>query len=181
MEKKIINFFATKSDIKQVLQFVEAEQKIKYIECGLFFENIEKAYHSWNALPNLGTALKGDINFEPFYLIVETGTDITIRQVLQKNGDIKYAIDQGKNPQSIVFRPGGFHQESGILIAGQVGTISDHTFSNNLFNLFSKKIKKLFEKIQSFYVGIEASQLLENGVRLTSNIKSPILYDLKRK
>jgi hypothetical protein len=179
MKSKTINFFATESDIKIILQLVEEVQKVKYVECGLFLEPIEKSFYSFEEIPKLGISSNGDINFEPFYLIIKDDTEIVIRTVPQSSGGARYAIDQAKNPESIVFKSGGVYQNNIALLAGQIGTTLNNPISMDLFNLFSKFVKKHFVKIDGCLVGNEAKELLENGVRLTSSVKSPLLYDLK--
>ena len=102
-----------------------------------------------------------------------------VRPVPQRRGDIKYAVDQAANQQTITFQPRGIFDDS-CLIAGQAGTISDATKSLELFRAFSKTMRNQFSKIQSFYVGEEACDLFEKGWRLASDSRSPALFDLRR-
>lgn len=180
MKRKIINFFATKSDIELIFQLVETQGSIKYIECGYFSEPILNVFSSWKEIPNTGYSTAGRIQFEPCYLVTYSNTKIAIRRVAQRMGEQRYSIDQAENPETIAFRHGGLHEKTGSLIAGQIGTISENHLSKKLFGRCSGIIKKQFTHIKSYFVGNEAEQLLETGVRLTSDITFPGLYDLRR-
>jgi hypothetical protein len=46
--------------------------------------------------------------------------------------------------------------------------------------LFSKEIMQHFTKVKSYYLGNEASRLLNDGMRLTADVRAPAEYDLTR-
>jgi len=83
------------------------------------------------------------------------------------------------NPDSIVFRPGGAFDDRAV-IGGSVGTISSHSTSLNLFNIFRTSIVGRFISIGDSYVGADAGRLLDEGWRLTDNVQAPERFDLKR-
>jgi hypothetical protein len=92
---------------------------------------------------------------------------------------MSYAVDQLANPKTVGLRPGGKFDKR-CIVAGQLGTASDDPSSLELFQFISKQMRRLFTKVKAFYVGKEASELLDKGWRLTGDVKSPPLYDLKR-
>jgi hypothetical protein len=178
MKRHHVSFFATKADLERLLRAIEAKLELQFVRTGLFDVPIQN-----RALTlidsSLGIAVKGDNNQEATYLIANPMESIQIRAVPQHGGGAKYAVDQQANPKTIVFRPGGAFCGTSI-IAGYVGTISEDPTSLTLFQLFSKETKRQFNRIKSFYVGTEAGELLNQGWRLTSSVKSPPLYDLTR-
>ncbi|HEY5814162.1 MAG TPA: hypothetical protein VIT23_16085 [Terrimicrobiaceae bacterium] len=113
------------------------------------------------------------------YLIAEQDASIEVRPVPQRDGGQKFAIDQLVNPGTVALRPGGLIEQGG-LVAGQKGTSSDKPASLSLYKLIVDHMRKNFSKVKSYYLGTDASRLLDEGVRLTANPKSPVLYDLRR-
>jgi ATP phosphoribosyltransferase regulatory subunit HisZ len=179
MAKNQLSFFATKADVESLLRAVESKRQLQFVLTGLFDSpNVEKM-QSLLAARNLGHMDVGDANQRAGYLVASREISIEVRPVPQQRGGVKYAVDQLANPTTIAFRPGGSFGER-CLIAGEVGTTSDNPNSLELFQAFSKEVRHQFAKIKPFYVGKEAGELLDKGWRLTTNAKSPTLYDLKR-
>jgi len=179
MPRNQLPFFATKDDLASLLRAVDSEQSLQFVLTGLFDSPVVEPMESLLGVSNLGSVAVGDANHEPAYLVARRGIPIEVRPAPQRRGGVKYAMDQLANPETIAFRTGGAFGET-CLIAGQVGTASDHPSSLELFKLFSKQIRHRFTKIKSFYVGREAGELFGKGWRLTANAKAPSLYDLKR-
>ena len=179
MAKNQLSFFATKADLESLLRTVESERQLQFVETGLFDSPKLEPMHSLVGAPKLGNLSTGDHNHGPCYLVACREISIEVRPVPQRRGGIKYAVDQQANPKTIAFRPSGAFGEN-CLIDGQAGTVSDDSSSLELFQLFSKELRRQFTKVSEFYVGKEAGELLDKGWRLTANAKSPTLYDLKR-
>lgn len=179
MAKNQLSFFATKADLESLLRAVESKQQLQFLVTGLFDSPAVAPMQSLLAVRNLGRMDVGDPNHAAGYLVASRESSIEVRPVPQHRGGVKYAVDQLANPKTIAFRPGGSFGET-CLIAGQAGTAYDNPSSLELFHTFSKEVRRQFTKIKSFYVGKEASELLDKGWRLTINAKSPALYDLKR-
>ena len=173
-----LSFFATKADLELLLRAIESEQSLQFMTTGLFESSKVEPMQSLVSAPGLGHLFAGDHNQGACYLVASRETSIEVRPVPQRRGGIKYAVDQQANPKTIAFRPSGAFGEN-CLIDGQVGTIADDPDSLELFQLFSKEIRRQFTKIKGFYVGKEAGELMDKGWRLTANAKSPALYDLK--
>jgi hypothetical protein len=94
-------------------------------------------------------------------------------------GKIRYEVIPSHNSGSIVFSPGGMHDDA-TLIAGEIGIVNPSKKSRQLYKQFAKEILTGFEKIKSFMVGPEAQQLLDKGVRLTMDVEASSIADLKR-
>lgn len=167
-----VMFYGTKNDLKLLLQAIESKLALKFITVGLFDSSHIKSKISLNSDNSLGQeSLK--------YLIIDRELPFKIRKVPQKDGKMKYALDQLENPKTIVFQPSCEIGEK-CLINGEIGTISSDPDSQRLFKLFSKEIRSQFIKIRAFYVGKEAIKLLDNGWRLTHSAETPAIYDLRR-
>ena len=173
------SFFAAKADLEALLRQIESERQLQFVETGLFDSPSIEPVNSLLGAPNLGYLPVGDHNQGPCYLVASREISIYARPVPQRRGGTKYAVDQEQNRKTIAFRPSGAFGDN-CLIDGQVGTISDDPSSLELFQLFRKEMRRQFSKVNEFYVGKEAGELLDKGWRLTANAKSPALYDLKR-
>lgn len=179
MKSKQIMFFTLLKDIEDIIRDFESKIEVQYYRTGLLdSKNIPK-YYSLFESPNVGYTLSGDWNRIDSYLISKKSTSLHIREVPQRLGEMKFAVDQMKNPKSIEIKLGGIFQEKeNVIVAGRVATISEDYDSMELFKLLSTKIKKEFKKIGTFYVGKSAEQKLKEGWRLVTNEKLPREYDL---
>jgi hypothetical protein len=168
MKTKQLPFFATASDLAGLAREVSSQRPLSFVLAGLSSEQIT------TVLSNLNNPMP----FET-YLIFDRDKSVVWRRVPQRDGSDKYAMDQLDNPHTVSLQCGGMLD--GIrLIAGQVGTATTHPLSDEIYSLFAKTIRQKFEKIKSYYVGPEAAQNLDTGVRLTPTATSPSTYDLVR-
>lgn len=178
MAKNQFSFFATKDDLLQVLN--DANFKVPCVfsiqrECGEL-----GVYESPEKIEDLSVISVGDQNQSNMYLLINPSEQPKTRTVEQRSGGVKHFYDQMSQPKSVSFRAGGLMEGAACMIAGQVGTISSDEWSLVLYKAIFSSAKKRFTKIKSFYVGAEAGKKLDDGYRLTTNIKSPVDYDLRR-
>jgi hypothetical protein len=176
---KQFSFFATVADLSTVLRLTESLRPLRYTPAGVFDSKENQSFPSFLEIERFCVSKVGDYTKENKFLVSDKDEKITARKVIQIKGNTKFSFDQKENPQTIVLAPGGLF-ENQYLIQGNVGTVSEDKKSLAIFKLFEKNIKRHFKKIKSFYVGKEAEDLLNNGMRLTANIKSPEIYDLKK-
>lgn len=182
MKSKQIMFFATLEDIKPLFQEIEDSIKIFYYSAGLYNCSKISTFRTIFETSNLAFVSSGDWNKIERYLILKEDENLNIREVIQRDGSMKFAVDQMNNLKSLEFKIGGiFSDKEKVIVAGRVSTISDDIDSNELFKLFSSRIKRNFKKNDTFYVGSTAETKLKEGWRLVTNEKSPIDYDLKIK
>ena len=157
----------------------EATVDIRYYKTGLLNSKSIPSYNSIFDTPNVGLTSSGDWNRIDDYLVMKKSTLLNIEEVPQRVGGIKFAVDQLLNPKSVTLKVGGIYQEKeNIIVAGRIATVSEVNDSNELYKLFSTKIKKTFKRIGTFYVGKIAEEKLKEGWRLVTNEKSPKEYDL---
>lgn len=175
-QKKIINVFATRADWQKVLSRIEEQLAMYYVRGG------SQSGPPWRVethekIEDFGFANSGNVNTEVVYLCFCKDTDIKIRSVEQRSGTRMDFIDQQTNPDTIAIKAGGKFG-SNVIVAGQIGTISDSDWSLRAYSEFKKEVCKKFMKLKSYYVGDEAHDLLRDGWRLTANIRAPREYDL---
>jgi hypothetical protein len=173
---KSINLFATREDWSSLLASVEDQLAVAYVlggSCATPPSRIE----SYNHLEDLGEAGSGNASNGQIYLCLANDAEIQTRSVEQRKGGHTKFVDQQSNPDTVVLKPGG-RFEGNIIIAGQIGTVSETEWSLRAFSVFQKEVRKQFKKVKSYYVGRDARRLFDEGCRLTANARSPEEYDL---
>ncbi len=113
----------------------------------------------------------------PNYLVTPATATVQVREVPQRSGGTRYAVDQLINPDSITLSHGGFFA-SGVLLSGCAGTASDTAFAKQVYRVFAAAVAKQFTRTRFYYIGAEAKTLFEQGCRLTACADSPPEYDL---
>lgn len=182
MKSKQIHFFATRIDLKELTVDFESILNIKYVGMGLFDSNEVLEYMRLSDVPDIGfTKFGAWMSLDHRYMVVAEDKKINVRIVPQKKGGTKYAIDPMANPDSIELSTGGIFSENGkVLVAGRLATASGSEFSVRTYMAFVSRIRKVFRKNGTFYIGEDAHNKLVSGWRLVTNVNSPIEYDLKK-
>ena len=179
MKSKQMMFFATISDFEAIMKSLEEQLSIKYYKTGLLDSDRVPTYDSIFEIPNLGHTKFGDWNSTDTFLILPINESLNVREVPQRIGGIKYAVDQKVNVDSIILNLGGIYDGAeNVLIAGRVGTISEGSFAQNIYSIITKRIRKDFKKKESFYLGKDAEDKLKSGWRLVADVKFSKDYDL---
>jgi type II secretory pathway component HofQ len=179
MKSKQIMFFTQLEDIENIIRDFESSIEIQYYKTGLLDSRVMPTYNSLFNAPNVGFTSSGDWNKIDSYLISKKSTPLNIREVPQRTGEMRIAVDQMNNPKSIELKIGGIYEEKeNVIVAGRIATISEDSDSLELFKLLSTKIKNEFKKIGAFYVGKSAEEKLKKGWRLVTNEKLPKEFDL---
>jgi hypothetical protein len=129
-------------------------------------------------IPDLGTAIHPTAAAHPTYLVSLDGEGIDIRDVRQRAGGVRFAIDQLVNENTVALRPGGRYGND-VLLAGQIGTASTSPQSRALFKIFTNLVRQRFSKVNAFYLGSEALNALKARARLTIAVQSPPEFDLR--
>jgi len=172
------HFYATRNDLLPVLETFDRKHGVAYTLIGLLDSPALTTVHSGSAIATLDKpAPLSSASFGYQYLITPVEQGVVVREVPQRAGGIRYAVDQLANPISITFQHGGFFAED-ILLYGRVATCSNHPTSAKLHRAFASAVAKHFARIRAFYVGPEAEGLLRRGCRLTIGADSPREYDL---
>ena len=193
MKRHQTHIFATRTDLVTGLRVIESQKRLKYVALYRYSSRSKgtpivvphkspefEEYDSLLSVPSLGVNVTGDHNSGDHYLIVTAETQVRIESVLQREGGVHYFVNQLLNPISITFLPGGLYQ-SGYMICGHIGTISEHPESIEMYKAFSRALTKGFKKVGNYKVGPEALRLMDQGIRMiTIGIDEPPKYDLKR-
>ncbi|MES2389560.1 MAG: hypothetical protein V4543_16265 [Bacteroidota bacterium] len=179
MKSKQTLFFLVYEDIGQLFRDMETMIDTRYYKAGLLDTRNIPSYNSIFEAPNVAIALSGDWNKIDSYIILKKTILLNIREVPQRVGGMKFAVDQMNNPKSIELKLGGIYQQkSNVIVAGRIATISEDSDSIEMYKLFTIKLKKKFKKIGAFYVGPIAEEKMKKGWRLVTNENLPKEHDL---
>jgi hypothetical protein len=171
-------FFATAEDLLAVFERVEAGRRLAYTLTGLFETPELKLAPSGAAIPTLDSpAPHPGAGAGYNYLVTAAADPVVVREVPQRRGGVRYAIDRLANPRSVALMPGGLYPPN-VRLYGRVGTASDAEFSVRLCRAFATAIAESFRRIGAYYVGRQAEGLWRGGQRLTIGADSPRDYDL---
>jgi hypothetical protein len=179
MAKNQIVFYATADDLGSVLSPLEDKNPLQYTLMGLFETNEPQTYLSYTDIPDLGRASHPTAAANRSYLLSFQGTEVRVREVPQKAGGVLFSVDQAYNEDTVVLRPAGRHGND-IILCGMIGTVSQSVTSKILYDFVGKQFRKTFKKEREFFVGREAFNVRNAGVRLTIGASSPAEFDLKR-
>jgi hypothetical protein len=168
-------FFATRSDLESLLRLAEEGQSLIYVGAGLFADPERPCFSTGLAIPNLGSSQSGDSVQDPSFIVLTKGSPVAIRDVPQRAGGVRYAVDLLKNPGGMEFHPGGLHGDS--LIAGRIATLSQDSF--DVYGLFQSALSRLFGWVKGWRLGPEAASLFNTGRRLTTGVATSSDYDLR--
>ena len=178
MSRTLLMFYATAEDLAPVLSALEAHESLQYTLTGLFKVNKLQTYFSFAEIPNFSQASHPNAIANPTYLAALRGTALRTSEIPQEAGGVRFDVSQRLNEDTITFSPGGWYGTQ-VILYGRVATISASPSSKNLYNFFAKACRGHFQKVQKFYVGAEALNLANGGVRLTIGASSPAEFDLR--
>lgn len=170
-----VHFFATKNDLEPVVEAVESKKSLRYVLMGSFEQPKIEEYRTALDIRGFGLANSGQQVQQNSYLVMDAKIKPQFREVPQRRGGLRYIVDTVANPTAIVFRHGGLFEEC-CLITGEISGEA----SSDLYPIFAYEIKQHFGKIQSYLVGPEAARLLDQGIRLTANVRASTEFDLRR-
>lgn len=172
-----ISYFATQQDLRELLQELEAVRDVHYAKAGVLDRKQLDYYTSAAEIPDLGCASTQDPNLDDVLLVADRATPFVIREIKQRRGGVRYAVDQKLNPETISLTPGG-SLDPQTVVAGSFATCSKSAASGALMTLVRRLVVKRWVKIKGTFVSPEAENILDTGGRLTFGLSRE--FDLHR-
>lgn len=174
-----IRFYAEGGDLDSVLDRVEAQEPIVYVQMGSSAMPMFPVFNSRRLLPDLGTADQPSGATCRAFLVSTERATLQHRVVHAPDMSPRYCMDQLLNPDSVVLRPAGLW-EGRIVLSGYIGSATQSDVARRLLRRFSKVFRESFVHIGAYFVGPNAARRLENGGRLAIAAASPSEYDLRQ-
>lgn len=174
-----ILMFAAENDLSELMLRLEESMALEYVRASDTPSNL--MFHTWSSIADIPAVSRTDavkVVASPYYLVSARPVRWHSYVVRQRSGGRRYYIDQSKNPNSVVIRPGGVAAH-GRILAGSVDTGSSAMASITLFNAIRDQITYRFRKVQSYWVGPRALELAQEGIRLITHSRNePVNLDL---
>ncbi|WNJ17193.1 hypothetical protein [Pontibacter sp. G13] len=167
---KQVIFYLRISDLINGLELINSAKSFVLVTAGLRDYALPE-FHEINEIKSVTT---GDWNLNHKYLLVPSKDSVNIRNVPQKKGGIKYAIDLKENREACVLIPSGIWQSDNV-IAGKIGILEKSDFNESILGSFESFLKNNHLRKKGIYV----SSSLSKGLRLVTSISQPTVYDLK--
>ena len=170
-------FFATRDDLLPGLERLESGHPVEYLLKEELDEDLFVPRTSLRDEPQLGLSTTGSPTTDPDYLVYPQAHPLSVKKI-DRNGAVKYVPQS--SPTSMLFRPGGLHEASGVLVPGRLERGFNPSAAGKLLHdAFASEIFAGFKKIRGFFVGPAAYRALKEGRRLaTHGVKQPPDFDL---
>lgn len=168
-----------REDLVPGLERLDRDQSLEYLLHEMLDEELFVRRTSLLEDPQLGQSTTGSTTTDPDYFVYPQPYPPSIRKVPQPDGSVKYTTEPSQ--ETVLFRPGGLHTESGALVAGRLARGSNPNAAGKLLHdEFAGEIFAGFKKVRAFFVGPAAYQELKGGRRLaTLGAKYAADFDLK--
>ncbi|MFC2250028.1 hypothetical protein ACETRX_10420 [Labrys portucalensis] len=180
---KQVLFFSTQSDISPVITSLEKDSGVIFVRSG-HYDIMDPPVLSSKDLSNVGIATSETASTSISYLIMPSNSKIISREYISEDpmtfGRKQWSVYNGFNEDSVEMTLAGIW-EGKVLLPGSVKTMHNTPFAQMVIRKFASLLKQAqFKKIQSWWLGPEALQMLRAGKRLsTTAVQSPPDYDLR--
>lgn len=177
---KDYHFYCEFDEITEILKSFQEDNKVKFLPMGLYLkEELSEETTDIFTIPEFGNITHPDVVHAMTILAIPEDLDLIIREVPQRKGGVRFAIDMSANPVGITIGIGGYFGKE-VLLPGRITTAKDSDFSKETLSYLGKEIRKKFKKkVGAYYISPKAIQAYNNGVRLVRNAKLPIEFDLE--
>lgn len=176
MNSKQCIFFATRTDVINMMTIVEERVPIEYVQMGAFGNEAIRREDTISKFSELGYTSYGNwISLDNRYMVIPLNEEINYRTVRQKDGSYHYITDLSSNPTGVELSTGGIYKNAeNILIAGRIAVFTNSSnISEQIYKDICKAMKKCYYKKGNVYVSQEALSLLKDGWHLGYSSTSP--------
>ena len=171
-------FFATAEDLLAVFERIEARRRLAYTLTGLFETPVLMMTTCGAAIPTLHSpALSAGAIAGYNYLVTAADDSVVVREVPQRRGGVRYAVNQLANPRSVALMPGGLYPPD-FRLYGRVGTASDAEFSVRLYRAFAAATGELFRRVGACLRRPTGGGVVARWAEASIGADSPREYDL---
>lgn len=175
---KRIFFFATPSDVVPVLVRFASNDEIKFVEMGNLTTPNRPIHLSVSEIPDPGLSTHETGGASRSYLISPRDSINQMHKFLGNDGIARWSVDNSDNEDSVVLTMAGRWKD--MLLPGSMDTLHQTTMAQRLMKAFQSALKKEgFVKVENWWLGKEALEMLKAGKRLSTTAEqSPPQFDL---
>jgi hypothetical protein len=163
-----LEFFATKQDSLELLEFLEQKSPLFYVRWGYYPSRDVPSYSSAAQIPELG-APTYPRRGEDRYFIFSKPVKVRFRTIQRDTGEKRYVTRPPDGVPWVHLHSGGMYGED-LMVEGIIETAAYKREEMQLFNLLYRTIRKRFTRVESTnmgtsHVGQQALELLRGGMR----------------
>ena len=177
---KRIFFFATPDDIVPVLNRFEENGPFKYVVMGNLTTPNRAIYLSAKEIPNPGISTHETGHASTAYMVSHRDTKNAMEKFVGNGGETRWDLNNCDNEETVILTLAGLWID-GTLLPGLMDTLHQTSVAQQLMKWFLTALKQeRFVKVESWWVGKAAMDMLQSGKRLTTTaVQSPPQFDLK--
>jgi hypothetical protein len=171
-----IEFVAVRDDLLSVLGRVERRVPLAY---RLITDSPEpQAWNAADAIKDLGWAIEGTTTSQKRYLVMPATSKFTLEVYTIRSGRTVHSVSPLNNPDSVVFTPAGLYSDW-CIVGGEIDIDLPKPTGFDLFGALAQAVRGAFTRVGTCYVGPQAYQLGESGIRLVLGTRAVPESDLK--
>jgi hypothetical protein len=175
---KRIFFFATQADIVPVLKRLEGNAPLKFVEIGSFTDPNLPIYLESSEIPNPGIATHETGSASDSYMVSHSDIKNHMHEFVDDSGQRRWLLNNGDNEETVILTMAGTWKD--MLLPGIMDTLHETPEAQQLMKWFLAALKaEGFTKVDMYWVGKEALEMLRTGKRLADAEQSPPEFDLK--
>ena len=169
------NYYATYSDHVSCLMNADIGEDIRYVTSSDWNSADVTDYHYMSEIPTLGISSSGTWSGDCDYWIVDATRFADLRSTFVSSGRSRLVtLDDG-----LRFAYSGLYQDSAMI----TGYFEYHTDNPQVYEVYSRfllQVEANFTKIQGCWLGPEALQLFQKGMKFTTSVNGNGGYEIIR-
>lgn len=175
---KRIFFFATPTDIMPVLVRLEANGPLKFVETGSLTDPNRAVYLESSEIPEPGMATHETGSASKHYMVSHRDTKNRMNEFVDDSGQRRWNLFNGDNEETVILTIAGRWND--MLLPGLMDTLHETPVAQQLMKWFLAALKaEGFTKVDLYWMGKEALEMLKAGKRLSQAEQSPPEFGLK--
>jgi hypothetical protein len=175
---KRIFFFATPADIIPILKRLESNAPLKFVSTENMATPDREIYLDSTEIPNPGVSTHESGHASTNYLVSHQNTKNNVHAFVGTKGEKRWVLDNSDNEESVNLTMAGIWKD--MLLPGTMDTLHETPVAQQLMKLFVAALKaEGFTKVDMYWIGKEALEMLKAGKRLTQAEQSPPEFDVK--
>lgn len=176
---KRTSFYALREDLEPGLARFEQLQKVKYAQCGYYPSMPTPVFSTWGEIPSVGTCegVRATMSGTG-YLVLPMESKVPYQE-RSLSGKMMHTVGLSPTPEAFFCAFGGLYKD-GTVVAGEAVSVNPGSPGDELYKLFVKTVFKGFSRVRGNRLGPKATELFKSGRRLTHDVSSARMCDLKQ-
>jgi hypothetical protein len=172
-----INFFLGRQSLIQVFSIVEANTALRYVALDSIEGDSGTEFPTILAIPNVGVSATGIMDQR--YAIVPRDCKLQFTVSVTADRRKRRSVYQAYNPDAVDASFGGLYRAEAF-IAGWVTSWHEPTeWARSTMIAINTAMRSVAQRKKAYWIDAEALSCMQDGMRLTTNIRIAKEYDLR--